>query len=170
MNVRSSALALVTVAIGSAMLTGAVSAQQKPLKDQLIGTWSLASSDTVQPNGTRTPTFGPGAKGVAIFDGGGRYVFSFNSVSLPKFAGNNRAAGTAEENKAVVQGSLSHFGTYSVNEGDKSFTLRIESSSFPNWTGTEQKRVFAINGDDLKWTTPAASGGGTAELVWRRAK
>jgi hypothetical protein len=153
-------------ALGLAMRpTGAVT-QQKTLKEQIVGTWMLVSSDTVQPNGTRSPTFGPTP---AIFDSSGHYALVFTSSTLPKFAANNRTVGTAEENKAVVQGSLAHFGTYTVNEADRSFTLRIESSSFPNWTGTEQKRPFTVLGDDLKYTTPAASGG-SAELVWKRAK
>jgi Lipocalin-like domain len=164
---------IVVSAIGTLTLvmvpTGAIG-QQKSLKDQLIGTWTLVSSDTVAPNGTRTPTFGTSAKCVAVFDPGGRYTFSFVSTSLPKFASNNRMNGTPEEHKAIVQGSLAHFGSYTVDEAGKSFTIHTEGSSFPNWVGTEQKRPFTIAGDDLKWTTPVASGGGTAELVWKRAK
>jgi hypothetical protein len=34
----------------------------------------------------------------------------------------------------------------------------------------EQNRPFTISGDQLRYTTPAASGGGTATLVWKRAK
>ena len=166
------------ILLGMAMMAGCglivlphvAGAQQKALKEQIVGTWMLVSSDTVQPNGTRTPTFGPNPKGIAIFDTGGRYAFAFTNSSLPKFAGNNRLNATAEENKAVVQGSLAHFGTYTVNEADRSFALRVESSSFPNWAGTEQKRPFTIVGDDLKWTTPNASGGGSAEFVWKRTK
>ena len=41
---------------------------------------------------------------------------------------------------------------------------------FPNWEGAEQKRAFRISGDELTYNVPAASGGGTAEFVWRRAK
>jgi Lipocalin-like domain len=152
------------------MLPPGAIGQQKSLKDQLVGTWTLVSSDTVAPNGARTPTFGTAAKGVAVFDPGGRYTFSFVSTGLPKFASNNRMNGTPEEHKAVVQGSLAHFGTYTVDEAGKSFTIHTEGSSFQNWVGTEQKRPFTIAGDDLKWTTPVASGGGTAELVWKRAK
>lgn len=88
---------------------------------------------------------------------------------LPKFASNNRNEGTAEENKAVVQGSISHFGRYTVNDADKSITFYIEASTFPNWDGTEQKRPFPMTGDELKWTT-AASGGGSAEVVLKRAE
>ena len=49
--------------------------------------------------------------------------------ALPKFASNNRQAGTPEENKAFVQGSLAYFGTYSVDEAAKTVTVHIESCS-----------------------------------------
>jgi hypothetical protein len=170
MNRRRLLRICATISLGMIWLPGIAIGQPKPVKEQIIGTWILVSSDTVQPNGTRTPTFGTNPKGIAIFDGGNHYVFEFVNSSLSKFAGNNRTAGTADENKAVMQGTLAHFGTYTVNESDRSFTLHIDGSSFPNWTGTEQKRTFTITGDDLKWITPAASGGGSAELAWKRAK
>ena len=59
---------------------------------------------------------------------------------------------------------------FSVDEKDKSFTLKVEGSSFPNWNGTTQKRPFSISGDELKWNTPAASAGGSNDLVWKRIK
>jgi hypothetical protein len=61
-----------------------------------------------------------------------------------------------------VQGSIAYFGTYSVSETDKTCAIHIESSTFPNWIGTDQKRSFTISGDELKWTTPTVSlGSGT---------
>ena len=78
--------------------------------------------------------------------------------------------GTAEENKAAVQSNIAHFGTYSVNESDKTITFHIDTSTFPNWNGTEQKRPVTVTGDELKWATPASTGAGTAEVVLRRAK
>ena len=97
-------------------------------------------------------------------------MITFFAANLPKFASNNRANGTTDENKAIVTGSLTHFGTYTVNEADKSFTFHIENATFPNWDKTEQKRAFVISGDELKYTTPVASAGGTAALIWKRAK
>jgi lipocalin-like protein len=170
MNRRSILSISAITALGLVLLPSDPVAQQKSLKEELVGTWMLVSSDTVQANGTRSPTFGPNPKGIAVFGSGGHYALEFTDSSLPKFAANNRTTGTAEENKAVVQGSLAHFGTYTVSESDRSLTLHVESSSFPNWTGTEQKRTFTIASDELKWITPAASGGGLAELVWKRAK
>ncbi len=103
-----------------------------------------------------------------IFNPDGRYALVLLRSDLPKFASNNRMTGTPEENKAVVQGTNSHFGTYSVDGNNLVF--RIEAATYPNWSGAEQKRPFTLTGDELTYVVPAASGGGTARLVWRRAK
>jgi hypothetical protein len=88
-------------------------------------------------------------------------------------ASNNRTQGTPAEYKATVEGSISYFGTYSVSGTD--LILHVEGSTFPNWTGTDQKRInLSVTADDLKYTNPAPSGGGAAAaaapLVWKRVK
>jgi Lipocalin-like domain len=161
---RIGTLAIATVIIGNAW-TQAIAQTAK----EFVGTWTLVSSAT-EREGVKSDTFGPNPKGLLVFDASGRYVITFFAANLPKFASNNRASGTADENKAIVTGSLAHFGTYTVNEADKSFTFHIENATFPNWDNTEQKRAFVISGDELKYTTPVASAGGTATLIWKRAK
>jgi lipocalin-like protein len=152
--------------LGVALAAGDACAQTT--KD-FVGTWTLVSAVTEQ-GGTKTDTFGPNAKGILVVDANGRYVIAFARADLPKVASNNRTTATPEENKAIVVGSLTHFGTLSVNEADKTFTFKIETATFPNWDGTEQKRPFTITGDELKYTVAAASGGGSATVVWKRAK
>src|SRR5881409_3497231 len=125
-----------------------------------IGTWTLVSAVTEQ-GGNKTDTFGPNPKGILVVDANGRYVIAFARAGLPKVASNNRTTATPEENKAIVGGSVTHFGTLSVNAADKTITFKIETSTFPNWDGTEQKRPFTVTGDELKYTVPAMSGGGT---------
>jgi hypothetical protein len=164
---KLTAMAVLFLGIG-AILSEAL-AQQKTLKEQVVGTWTYSSVDIVRPDGSRVPLFGPDPQGRAIFDGNGRYGLLTSRAGLPKFASNNRNEGTAEENKAVVQGSISHFGTYTVNEADKTITFHIEASTFPNWNGIEQKRPFTVTEDELRWTT-AASSGGSAEVVLKRTK
>ncbi len=161
--------ALALLLLGTALLSIDAMAQQKPLKEQIVGTWNYASVDIVHSDGSRVPLYGPNPEGIASFDSNGHYVLLTARAGLPKFASNNRAQGTADENKAVVQGSIAHFGTYTVNESDKSVTFHIQTSTFPNWDRTDQKRPFSITGDELKWSTPASSGG-TAEVVLKRAK
>jgi Lipocalin-like domain len=89
----------------------------------------------------------------------------------PKFASNNRAQGTPEENKAVAIGTISSFGTYTVDEANKTYVLRYEGSSYPNQEGTASTRPFTIAGDELKVTNPSPTvGGPPSQLVYRRAK
>lgn len=169
-RIRALALtAMVLLFMGVALPSGDALGQQKTLKEQLVGTWTYVSVDTVRPDGGRVPIFGPNPQGVASFDSNGRYILLTSRAGLPKFASNNRMEGTPEENKAVVQGSIAHFGRYTVNEADKTITFHIEASTFPNWNGAEQKRPFTLTEDELKWTT-AASSGGSAEVVLKRAK
>ena len=48
--------------------------------------------------------------------------------------------------------------------------MKVEGSTYPNWSGTEQKRdIVSVASDELKWTL-AGSRGGTSELVWKRIK
>ena len=136
----------------------------------LAGTWTLVSAINEQ-GGNKTDPFGPNPKGILIVDPNGRYVIIAARADLPKVASNNRTTATPEENKAIVQGSVAHFGSLSVNAADKTITFKIETyTTFPNSDGTEQKRPFTVTGDELKYTVPAASGGGTSTTVWKRAK
>jgi Lipocalin-like domain len=169
---RFGALSLCAVAgLGLALLSSTASGQQKSLKEQIVGTWTYVSADTVAPDGKKTPTFGQNPAGLTIFGSDGRYVSLVVRNDIPKFAANSRAAGTAEENKAVVQGGIATFGRYTINEADHTITLNIERSSYPNWNGTEQKRPITITGDELKYIVAEASaGGGRGEVVLRRAK
>jgi hypothetical protein len=152
--------------LGMVLVAGEVFAQTA--KD-LVGTWILVSA-VVEQGGNKTDTYGPNPHGILTVDADGRYVLVIVRAGLPKVASNNRTTATPEENKAIVQGSGAHFGTVSVNAADKTMTFKIETSTFPNWDGTEQKRPFTATGDELTYTVPAASGGGTATVVWKRAK
>ena len=169
---RRGILTLSTLAVlGFALLPGSAVGQQKSLKDQIVGSWTYASADTVRADGSRVPTWGPNFSGLVIFGADGHFVSLVGRADVPKFASGSRAAGTADENKAAMIGSIALFGTYTINEADRSLTYHIERSSFPNWSGTDQKRPFTLAGDELKYIVPAASAGdGRAEVVLKRAK
>jgi hypothetical protein len=136
----------------------------------VVGTWSLVSSIT-ERDGTRTDQFGSGAKGMMTLDADGHFMLTIIGPDLPKFASNNRAGGTPDENGAVVSKSIAMIGTYSVNSADKTLTFKVNSATFPNWNGTEQKRLLSSgNRDELKYITPTASSGGVGTVTWKRAK
>lgn len=169
---RLNTLTVTTMALlflGVALCSREAVGQQKTLQEEIVGTWTYVSVDTVGTDGSRAPIYGPDPQGIASFDRDGHYILLTARRGQAKFASGNRMKGTPEEYKAVVQGSIAHFGTYAVNEADKTITFHIETSTFPNWNGTEQKRPFTLTGDELRWTTPASSGG-SAEVVLKRAR
>jgi len=158
--------------LGVALPASDAVAQQKSLKEQLVGTWKLVSSHSLRSDGSRVDNYGPNPRGILIYTSDGHFVLVNTRSDLPKLASNNRDRGTPEEYKAVVQGSLAYFGTYSVNEADKVITAQIEGSTFANMIGgPDQKRIItSLTDDELKFTNPASTSGATLELVWKRAK
>jgi lipocalin-like protein len=170
---RRNILGIAAMVGGLAMLPGGATAQQKSIKDQLVGTWTLLLSDNIKDDGTHVPGYGPNPEGMLMFAPDGHYSLQIIRIGRPAFASKNRLGGTADENKAAVQGMISHFGTYAVDEAGKTITFRIDASSFPNWDATVQKRpLTAITNDVLTYNTPAPSASGfvRAELAWKKVK
>jgi hypothetical protein len=137
---------------------------------ELVGSWTLVSV-AVNQDGQKIEPFGTNPKGSLIFDRNGRFLIMVTRSDLPKFGSNNREAGTPEENQAVVRGSVAYFGTYTVREEERLLVLHVEGSTFANWVGTDQKRIFTIARDELRYTNSNRStGGGPALVVWKRVK
>jgi Lipocalin-like domain len=160
----------VVVVLASPVATFSWSNALAQSASDVVGTWTLVSSVT-EKDGTRTDQFGSGANGMMTLDADGHFMLTIIGPDLPKFASNNRAGGTPEENKAVISKSIAMIGTYSVNSADKTLIFKVDSATFPNWNGTEQKRLLSSsNKDELKYITPTASSGGVGTVTWRRAK
>ena len=165
---------LVVAVLSGGTLPGASSvwAQEKgsTLAQQIQGSWVLVSIYNEQ-DGKKIEPFGSKPRGSLILTPDGRFSMILMRASLPKFASNNRMQGSAEENQAVVQGSLAFYGTYAVaSEKDQTVIMRIEGNTFPNSDGQEQKRAMTVKGDELRVTNPTTTIGGVAYAIWKRAK
>jgi hypothetical protein len=148
------------------MLSSAAHAQTTA-KD-LVGVWQIASNVTTLPDSRTIQSFGPHGIGNQIFLSNGRFTAVQVNPDMPKFKSNNRAQGTADENKAAVIGGLAEFGTYSV--ADNVITLHIEGCTYPNWIGTDQKRnITSFTGDEMNLAF-GGSFGGQSKLTWKRIK
>ena len=138
---------------------------------QLVGTYTAVSLISTDASGKKAEIFGENPRGLLVLTADGRYTIVVARAKLPKFASNSRIKGTAEENQAVVAGSLGHFGRYTVDEKDKTITFHVETATYPNWDGGSQKRPFTLKGDVLNYTVAAVSGGtGTGSVTWKRVK
>ena len=140
------------------------------LAHQAVGTWAVASQ-YVEQDGKRLQPFGDKPQGRVMYDDKGRFMLIIHRADLPKFASNNRLTGTPEEYKAIGQGSIAYYGTYTIDEKEGTITQRYEGSTYPNWQGDEQRRLISVSGDELRIVSPFTSvGGGKANLVLTRLK
>lgn len=170
---RWNILGISALAVSLAMVPGGAIAQQKSIKDQLVGAWTLLLDDNVKQDDTHVPGYGANPEGALIFTADGHYSLQIFRYGRPAFASKDRLTGTADENKAAIAGMIAHFGTYTVDEAGKTIAFRIAGSSFPNWDGTAQKRaITAVTNDVLTYNnpTPTTSGYVRAELAWKKAK
>ena len=128
---------------------------------------SVAGAYTV----IKIPAYGDNARGMLVLTPDGHYSLVAGRTTLPKFAAGSRVKGTPEENKAVIDGSIAHFGKYTIDDGGKSITFTPTMSTFPNWDGAAQKRALKVAGDQLTYTVTAPSAGGPPnDVVWKRMK
>jgi hypothetical protein len=171
MNRRSILILPAIAALGLAVLPGSAIAQTKSLKDQLVGTWTVTSQVQARKDGSKVERFGANPKGIAIFDANGRFVTILARPDLPKLASNDPMDPSPAEAKALAQGSLAYFGTYTVDEPSKTIMLKLEASTLPNQLGFEGKRVIdTLTADELKYTNTTAVGDlGPVVTSYRRA-
>ena len=78
---------------------------------KLVGTWTLVSWEQKKSDGTKVRRFGENPVGIAFFDAGGRYIITAMRSDRAKYANDAPWRGTAEENKATAEGTMTYFGT-----------------------------------------------------------
>lgn len=158
-----SGLALIwALSLAAALPAGAQTAKE------VEGTWSLVSV-TVAEGDKKRDLFGDKPRGQLMLGSDNRFAIIYTRSDIPKFQANNRNRGTAEENQSVVQGSVAHFGSYTVENGD--LVLKVEGSTFPNWVGETQHRKLKLSGDELTFETPIAKNSGAPTVItWKRSK
>ena len=160
--------ACIIAGLGASMVRFDALGQKQSFKEQLVGTWTLLSWEQKKGDGTKVERYGTSPKGIAFFDAGGRYIITVMRSDRAKYASNAMWQGTPEENKETAEGTITYFGTYSISEADSSMAIHVESSSFPNWNGTDQKRFVAIAGDQLTLTVRPPTGD-VVDVIWKRA-
>jgi hypothetical protein len=129
---RHTTLTMTTLAflcLGIALPASDAVGQQKTLKEQIVGTWILDSVYDQTQDGKKNDTWGPGVKGMAIFDGSGHMSVQIIAADRAKSTANNRTP---------VGQAIGYFGTYTVDEAAKTVTYHIERSTFPGWDGIDR--------------------------------
>ena len=146
---------LSTIVVGAALaVLAALPANAQSLKEQVVGTWSMDSNVEEYIDGKRIP-WDSNAKGMLMFDNGGHFTQVLAEIGNRKKVEGNPALNP-------VGKMIAYFGTYTVNEADKTLTYKIIGASFPAWDGIDQTRSISVDASKLvsKPTAPIPSAQG----------
>src|SRR5262245_63411427 len=121
-------------------------AHGQSLKDQFLGTSTLVSWTQVAGDVEEHVLLGRDPVGQFMFTPDGHMCLSAMRRTRSKLGGSGPQAGTPEEKAAAYDGYIGYCGRYDVNEDERSVTFQLELSSYPNWTGSAQKRFVEVTG------------------------
>ena len=127
--VTSSAIVALT------LLPSSVFAQEKTLKQQIQGPWSLASCNSTTEKGEKSAYCANNPKGILILAGNGNHAVTV-------IAGGRKDAN--------APGVTALFGTWSVNEADKTLTRHIVSGLNPALEGKDITVNIGLNGEEMR--------------------
>ena len=138
---------------------------------RLVGGWRLRSWVSIADDGAEARPMGEAPDGLLAYTAAGTIVGIMAPADRPRFATDDVTGGTAEEQAAAFATFIAYGGRYAV-EGD-TVIHTVETSLFPNWIGTEQRRRFDLSDDGrtLTFTSPPIVLGGTRRiqrLTWSR--
>lgn len=134
----------------------------------LAGTWTLVAADVQHPDGSREHDYSDAPKGLLMIDRMGHYTLQIYRGDRPRFANPSKAKASAQEFKAAVLGSSTHYGTIEAEPGQHKLVFHIEGASFPNWEGQTQVRSFKLHDGTLSYRVPPRPNGDVPISVWRR--
>lgn len=149
--------------------------EAKPVRDQLIGAWSLVSVETIRSNGEIIyPFYGKHPEGLIMYDRSGWMSVQISSDPLPTVPSSDSwegfLAAPPSEKVAAVDGYYAYCGTWTLDSSKSTVTHHITQSLRPGELGDEAVRHYALDGDRLALTAKSHEMGEDHErkLVWQR--
>jgi hypothetical protein len=142
--------------------------QQGPLRDQMVGTWTVVSWEEIAPDGTKRQIANP--KGFLIFGSDGRYAQAIARADRPKFKSPGEP--TVEELVAATEDFFAaNAGAWRVSEPEKLLIQELQAALRPNDEGAVFRSGIDLAGDEMRLTSvrPLPTGA-RIDVLYRRAK
>jgi hypothetical protein len=155
---------LLAIASVLGLAVESASAQAGAERARFVGTWRLIS---LEVDGQPGPATGPHPSGRIYYDAAGNMAAQIvPDRPRPKWQG---AQPTPDEARETVLGYVAYFGTYAVDERERTVSHRPEGAINPSWTDTPTLvRRYEFVGDDRLILIPVDRPG--MRLVWERIR
>lgn len=137
----------------------------------LVGGWRLRSWVSIDEKGAETEPLGERPEGLLTYTADGSMLAIMGRADRPRFETADPVGGSDAERGQAFATFLAFGGRYELSGG--AVTHHIETSLFPNWVGTTQRRTWQLDptGRWLTLISPPLELGGAIRvqrLTWER--
>lgn len=158
------------LALGCTALLGTHMSFAQEDASRIVGTWKLVSVETRMDDGRSHASFGENPEGYVIYSADGFMSVTMQWSNRPKFSSQSARDASLEEKASVSDTFSAYAGRYELLPGGDTVIHHIDVSSYPNWNGVKQERLYKIDADQLTLSNKQAIAGTTSYLTWRRVK
>ena len=156
------------------LLCGACASGQaeSEIRDQIVGTWKLVSTEQTMKDGTTRPypRYGPHAGGFLMYQRDGYMCANLVNPDRPKWV--DPVHTTPEEKVAAADGTFAYCGRYEINVKQKQIIHLPEVASDPGYVGSRQVRPYQFEGGQLILSDVEKDDPTVArwKIVWEKAR
>jgi hypothetical protein len=133
-------------------------------RNSLLGTWQLLTFEQMENDGSTSHPYGDMPMGRLTFDAAGR--MSVFVMKPGRFASVNSTAAisraSVEDLRQIADGFIAYYGEFQVDDQENTLITKVEAATIPAWSGSEQKRIYELDGSALTLITPAT------RLTWMK--
>lgn len=142
------------------------------LDHPLVGSWRLTRWSAIADDGAESLPMGDAPNGLLIYAADGSMIAMLGLGDRPRFDSDDVTGGTDAERARAFATFIAYGGPFEI-DGD-TVEHHVETSLFPNWIGTVQRRQWELDeaGRRLTLTSPPVTLGGVTRiqrLTWERA-
>jgi Lipocalin-like domain len=141
------------------------------VKQRLIGTWTVVSSQRTLKNGQKAfdPALGPRGMGFLIYSADGRMCAELMNPDRPAW---NNSKPTDQEKVSAYNGFFGYCGRYEIDVENHILVHLPEVSLRPSYVGTRQIRPFRFEGAHLIFADKSKDDPEVEswQVVWEKVK
>jgi len=145
---------------------------ESEVRDRIVGTWKLVSTEEVLKDGTKRPmpSFGPHGKGFLMYQRDGYMCADLVNPDRPKWA--DPVHTTPEEKAATADGSFAYCGRYEIDVKLRQIVHLPEVATNPGYVGSRQIRPYTFDNGrlvlgDVEKEDPEVA---RWKIVWEKAE
>lgn len=145
---------------------------ESELRDRLIGTWKLISTEHTMNDGTTRPypSYGPNGKGFLMYTRDGYMCADLVNPDRPKWKDGNNP--TTEEKIAAGDGTFAYCGRYEIDVKENRIIHLPEFATDPDYVGLRPVRPYKFENGRLVLSDMTTQPPGVVrwKIVWEKVK